>query len=62
MTLREGSRTSCSSSGTTSAGARPAAAALKKGQAGLIAVYSTNMADQDDRDHKSLVDASHRNG
>ena len=29
----------------------------KKGQAGLIAVYATNMADQDDRDHKSLVDA-----
>ena len=32
--------------GTTSAGARPAATALKKGQAGLIAVYATNMADQ----------------
>ena len=34
-----------------------AATALKKGQAGLIAIYATNMADQNDRDHKSLVDA-----
>jgi hypothetical protein len=47
----------CSSSGTTSAGARPAATELKKGQAGLIAVYATNMADQNDRVHKPLVDA-----
>jgi hypothetical protein len=30
---------------------------LKKGQAGLIAVYATNMADQNDRVHKPLVDA-----
>jgi hypothetical protein len=34
------------SSGTTPAGARPAATALKKGHAGLIAVYATSMADQ----------------
>jgi hypothetical protein len=27
-------------------GGRPTATALKKGQAGLIAVYATNMADQ----------------
>ena len=31
----------------------PAATALKKGRARLIAVYATNMADQNDRDHKS---------
>ena len=33
-------------SGTTSAGSRPTSTALKKGQAGLIVVYATNMADQ----------------
>ena len=42
--------------------ARPAATALKKGRAGLIAVYATNMADQNDRATSRWLTPSHRDG
>ncbi len=46
----------------TSAMARQAATAVKKGQAGLIAVYATNMADQNHRATNRWLAPSDRDG